>query len=59
MINQIYSSFAFTNGGKNFNSRRLGGWVGLRACLDSLEKRNSSCPFRELKPDFSIFQPVS
>jgi hypothetical protein len=28
----------------------LGGWVGLGAGLDAVEKRNISCPYRESDP---------
>jgi hypothetical protein len=31
----------------------IGGWVGLRAGLDAVEKRNISCPCQELNPQVS------
>jgi hypothetical protein len=35
------------------------GWVGPRACLDVMEKKEISCLWRESKPDFSVIQPVA
>lgn len=37
----------------------LGGWVGLRAIVDVLEKRNISCFCQELNPKPCSFYPVT
>jgi hypothetical protein len=35
-------------------TRCIGGWLGPRAGLDIMEKRQISCPYRESNPDFSV-----
>jgi hypothetical protein len=34
-------------------------WVGLRASTNSVDNRIISCPFWELKSDYSIFSPLA
>jgi hypothetical protein len=41
---------------KNLSTHLVGGWVGPRAGLDALEKRNISCAHRDSNP---IVQPVA
>jgi hypothetical protein len=36
----------------------IGGWVGPRAGMDSMEKRRIFYPFRESNPDSSFVQPI-
>jgi hypothetical protein len=45
----------------SFNPRGtywIGGWVGPRACLDDVQKKNVF-PCGELNANFSVFQPVA
>jgi hypothetical protein len=37
----------------------IGGWVGPRAGLEVMEKRKTSCPYREPNPDSSAIHPVA
>jgi hypothetical protein len=37
----------------------IGGWVGARAVLDAVVKREIPSPCRESKPSTTIFQPVA
>jgi hypothetical protein len=37
----------------------IGGWVGPRAVLDAVVKRNIPCPSRESNPRIPIVQPVA
>jgi hypothetical protein len=37
----------------------MGGWVGLRAVMDAVEKRKIPGPLWESNPRTPIFQPVA
>jgi hypothetical protein len=37
----------------------IGGWVGLRACLDTVSKRKIISPCYELNPSHLIIQPMA
>jgi hypothetical protein len=37
----------------------IGGWVGLRAILGSVEMRKIDCPYREYNPVSSVVQPAA
>jgi hypothetical protein len=48
----------FTPGEGTSDTHKMGGWVGPRAGLDAVTKRETLSPCRELNPNHPIVQPV-
>lgn len=38
---------------RNLGTHSVGGWVGYRTAVDSLDKRKISCPYQESNPGVS------
>jgi hypothetical protein len=49
----------FTPGKGASSTHCIGGWVGPRAGMNVMEKRNISCPCREENKDPSAVHPVT
>jgi hypothetical protein len=49
----------FTPGETAPGTHCIGGWVGPSAGLDVIEKRKTSCPYREPSPDTPVSQPIA
>jgi hypothetical protein len=49
----------FSPGERTLGTQCTGGWVGLRAGLDTETRGNILCPRRESNPDRPVVQPVA
>ena len=49
----------FTRGERGRGPHGIGGWLGRRASLKTLEKRKIPHPYRESNQDFQLVQPVA
>jgi hypothetical protein len=51
--------YQFTPGEAAPSTHCIGGWMGLRAGIDIMEKRKISYPYQELNSYFSVIQPIA
>jgi hypothetical protein len=56
---QLHAPGRFTSGETNHGTRRIGDWVGPRAGLDAVEKREISRPRRQWNPTSSDIQTIA